>query len=286
MGNRLQGKVAIITGATSGIGYRTAEIFVEQGARVLLAARSEDVGQALADRLGDNAFFVRTDVTQEDDIKAMIDAAVERWGRIDCLFNNASGGTAAAPIDELSYTDFLAAMELQIGSVFLGTKYVVPLMKQQHSGSIINNASIAGMGVGYGATLYSIGKAAVIHLTRCTAMELGEFGVRANCISPGGILTPMFIGGHKDHGMTDEEAERALSRLSEYFAEDYPLKRAGMPEDIAYAAVYLASDESPHTTGENLVVDTGITLGRSAKLQAERGAAMQKAISGAQAGHE
>ena len=185
------------------------------------------------------------------------------------------------PIDELSNTDFLAAMELQIGSVFLGTKYVAPLMKKQRSGSIINTASIAGMGVGFGPTLYSIGKAAVILLTRCTAIELAEFGVRVNCISPGGILTPMVIGGHKDHGMTDEDAERALSRMSDYYGEVYPLKRAGMPEDIAYAAVYLASDESPHTTGENLVVDTGITLGRSAQLQAERGASIQKAISGA-----
>ena len=280
MGDRLQGKVAVITGGTSGIGYRTVEIFVEQGARVLIAARSEDVGQALADRLGDDACFVRTDVTREDDVRAMIDAAVARWGRIDCLFNNASGGTAAGPIEDLSYADFSAAMDLQIGSVFLGMKYVAPVMKRQGGGSIINNASIAGMGVGYGPTLYSAGKAAVIHLTRCTAIELAEFGVRVNCISPGGILTPIFIGGHKSHGMTDEEAERTLSRIGDFFTEDYPLKRAGTPDDIAYAAVYLASDESPHTTGENLVVDTGITLGRGAKLQAERGVAMQQAISG------
>ena len=247
----------------------------------MATARSEDVGQALADRLGDSAFFVRTDVTQEDDIRAMIDAAMKRWGQIDCLFNNASGGTAAGPIDELSYTDFSVAMELQIGSVFLGTKHVTPVMKKQGSGSIINTASIAGIGAGYGPTLYSMGKAAVISLTKCAAIELAEFGVRVNCISPGGIVTPIFIGGHKDHGMTDEEAARALGRITAVFEEDYPLKRAGKPEDIAYAAVYLASDESPHTTGENLVVDTGITLGRSAKLQAERNASMQKALSGA-----
>ena len=123
-------------------------------------------------------------------------------------------------------------MELPIGSVFLGTKYVAPLMKKQRSGSIINNASIAGMGVGYGPKLYSIGKAAVIHLTRCTTMELGEFCVRVNCISPGGIVTPMALGGIRE-GMTDEEAERALSRLGDFWAEDYPLKRAGTPEDVA-----------------------------------------------------
>ena len=175
MGDRLQGKVAVITGGTSGIGYRTVEIFVEQGARVLIAARSEDVGQALADRLGDDACFVRTDVTREDDVRAMIDAAVARWGRIDCLFNNASGGIPP-PVRsrDLSYADFSAAMDLQIGSVFLGMKYAAPVMKRQGGGSIINNASLAGMGVGYGPTLYSAGKAAVINLTRCTAIELAD----------------------------------------------------------------------------------------------------------------
>ena len=280
MNSRLEGKVAIITGGTSGIGLKTAEIFVEQGARVLIAARSTDVGEALADRLGDSAFFVRTDVTQEDDVRAMVDAAIQRWGRIDCLFNNASGGTASGPIDELSFADFQAAMNLQIGSVFLGIKHVAPIMKKQRSGSIINNASIAGMGVGFSSTLYSIGKAAVIHLTKCTAIELASFGIRVNSISPGGIVTPIFIGGHKGHGMEDEQAERALDGLTALFDETLPLKRAGQPEDITYAAVYLASDESLHTTGDNLVIDSGLSLGRSAQAQAERAALMKKALSG------
>ena len=157
----------------------------------------------------------------------MIDAAMKRWGQIDCLFNNASGNSAAGPIDGLSYTDFLAAMDFR-GSVFPGDEVCHPSYEE-------------------------------------AAQRL--------------------IGAHKDHGMTDEEAERALGRIAAFFEEDYPLKSAGKPEDIVYAAVYLASDESespcPHTTRENLVVDSGITLGRSAKLQAERGASMQKAISGA-----
>ncbi len=268
MSGRLQGKVAIVTGATSGIGYWTAEMFVEQGARVLLAARREDKGEALADRLGDAALFVKTDVTQEDDVEAMIDAAVDRWGRVDCLFNNASSGSPGDPVDQLSYADFRTAMELQAGSVFLGIKHVVPVMKRQGGGTIINNASIAGVGVGYGSMLYSAGKAAVIHMTRCLAIELGEFNVRLNCISPGGIMTPIFLGA-RQKDLSDEEMARAVERLAAVYDERLPLGRAGTPDDIANAAIYLAADESRHVTGENLVVDSGASVGRNLQYQAQ-----------------
>ena len=137
MSERLAGKVAIITGGTSGIGYRTVELFVEQGARVVIAARRAEIGQALAERLGEAALFVSTDVTREEEVAAMVDAAVQRWGRVDCLFNNASAGTPDEPVDELSYATFKAALELQIGSVFLGIKHVVPIMQQQGGGNII-----------------------------------------------------------------------------------------------------------------------------------------------------
>ena len=277
MSGRLDGKVAIVTGGTSGIGYRTVELFVEHGARVLIAARSTDRGQALSDALGDSAIFARTDVTQEDDVRAMVDAAVERWGRIDCLFNNASGGTAKGTIDELSFEDFRSGMDLQIGSVFLGMKYVAPIMKAQRRGSIINNASVAGFGVGYGPTLYSTGKAGVIHLTRCIAIELADFGVRVNTISPGGIVTPIF---GKGFGMNVEEADRSLDRMTDYFDERLPLKRAGQPDDIANAALYLASDDSTFVTGHDLVVDSGLTLGRSADQQRERATSMRAALFG------
>ena len=268
MSGRLQGKVAIVTGATSGIGYWTAEMFVEQGARVLLAARREDKGEALADRLGDAALFVKTDVTQEDDVEAMIDAAVDRWGRVDCLFNNASSGSPGDPVDQLSYADFRTAMELQAGSVFRGIKHVVPVMKRQGGGTIINNASIAGVGVGYGSMLYSAGKAAVIHMTRCLAIELGEFNVRLNCISPGGIMTPIFLGA-RQKDLSDEEMARAVERLAAVYDERLPLGRAGTPDDIANAAIYLAADESRHVTGENLVVDSGASVGRNLQYQAQ-----------------
>ena len=279
MGGRLEGKVAIITGGTSGIGRRTAEMYVEQGARVLIAARREEVGRALAERLGAGACFVRTDVTREDDVRAMVGAAVRRWGRVDCLFNNASSGTSDAPVEKMPYADFKAALELQVGSVFLGIKHVVPVMKRQGGGAIINNASIAGLGVGYGSMTYSTGKAGVIHMTRCLAIALGEHRIRLNCISPGGIMTPIFLGG-RQHEMSEQEVAGAVAGLSALYDEKIPLRRAGTPDDIAHAAVYLASDESRHVSGENLVVDAGTWLGRSAQYQAQWAAWRRAAMFG------
>ena len=268
MSSRLKDKVAIITGATSGIGYRTAEIFADEGARLLLAARREDKGKALADKLGGDVHFVKTDVTKEEDIKAMINAAVDRWGRVDCLFNNASSGSPGDPVDQLSFEQFQTAMDLQAGSVFLGIKYAVAVMKQNGGGSIINNASIAGIGVGYGSMLYSAGKAAVIHMTRCLAIELGEFRIRLNCISPGGVMTPIFLGA-KQKELSEEETQAMVDRLAKVYDEQIPLRRAGKPDDIAWAAVYLAADESQHVSGENMIVDAGTSLGRNKQFQAQ-----------------
>lgn len=279
MTGRLDDHIAIITGATSGIGLRTAELFVEQGAKVMLAARREDKGNALAERLGDAAHFIKTDVTSEDDIRALVAATVDRWGRVDSLFNNASSGSPGNPVDELTFEQFQTAMDLQIGSVFLGIKHVVPVMKSQGGGSIINNASIAGVGVGYGSMLYSAGKAAVIHMTRCLAIELGEFHIRLNCISPGGVMTPIFLGPAAQ-SMSDDETADAVDRLAKVYDEHIPLKRAGTPDDIGYAAVFLATGESRHITGENMIVDAGTSLGRNMNYQAQWGAWRREAMFG------
>ena len=197
----------------------------------------------------------------------MVKSTLDRWGRIDCLFNNASSGTPADPVDQLSYKDFRAAMDLQAGAVFLGIKHVVPVMKKQGGGSIVNNASVAGVGVGFGPMLYSAGKAAVIQMTRCLAVDLGEFNVRLNCVSPGGVMTPIFLGS-KGKDMSADEVDQAIERLSQLYADHSPLRRPGTPDDIAYAAVYFASDESRHVTGENVIVDSGISVGRSREDQA------------------
>lgn len=187
---RLEGKVVIVTGATSGIGRRTAELFATEGAAVVIAGRRKSEGEMLAKGLGSRALFVRTDVTQEEDIKNLIDRAIVTFGRLDCLFNNAGGGTPTPPgIENVERATFDAVIALNLTSVVLGMKHAASHMKRQRSGSIINNASIGGLRVGYAGALYSTAKAAVIHMTRCVATELGGANVRVNSISPGAIVT-------------------------------------------------------------------------------------------------
>ena len=191
---RLEGKVAIVTGATSGMGKRTAERFVEEGATVVVAGRREAEGEAVAKALGSRAHFVRTDVAREDDVRRLIGFAVDRFGRLDCLFNNAGGpgprgGVATIPLDAAE-----RSMAVNFGGVLLGMKHAAPVMARQRSGSIINNASVAASRAGYSSSMiYSAAKAAVVQLSRCAAMELGEHNVRVNCISPGAIVTGILL---------------------------------------------------------------------------------------------
>ena len=279
MAGRMEGKVAIVTGGNSGMGLATVEMFVEEGARVMIAARGEERGQAAADRLGENAAFIPTDVTSEDDIKGMIDATVDRWGRVDCLFSNAAAGCPSAKVEDFDTSDFQSRMMNILGSVFLGMKHVVPVMKKQGGGSIINNGSTAGVIVdGCGSAIYSAAKAGVIHATKLWALELAEFSIRVNCISPGAIVTPIMVGGY--HRYEPAELDRLLGRVESHFAEVLPLRRAGRPRDIAYAAVYFASDESLYTTGHNLAIESGNTLGRSQAEQDLRSARRAKAVFG------
>ena len=278
MKKRLEDKVAVITGGTSGIGERTAEIFVEQGASVVIAGRSSEKGNEIADRLGGHAVFIRTDVTQESDVKNMIKNSVERFGRIDCLFNNAGAPGPIGPIEEITLTDVNAAISLLFGSVFLGMKYVAPVMKRQGSGSIINNASVAGIRVGFGPTIYSAAKAAVIRLTKCVAMELAPFSVRVNSISPGAIATPIF---GKAMGLDPVDADRSVGAIISYLKERLPMQRSGLPDDIAYGALYLASEEGSFVTGHDLVIDTGITAGRTVQEQAMLNEKLAEVVLGA-----
>ena len=275
----MQGKVAIVTGGNSGIGAATVEMFVEQGARVMIAARGEEAGNELVERLGENAAFVRTDVTVEADVQAMVEATVERWGRVDCLFNNACRRIPGTPIEEYDIADFQSSIMMVLGSVFLGMKHVVPIMKKQRGGSIINTASTAGLTNDGSSAIYCAGKAGMIHATRIWALEVAEHGVRVNCISPGGIMTPIFLGGHQSHDAT--ENQRLLDRLAEFYVQSTPVGRAGWPDDIAYAALFLASDESTYVTGQNLVVEGGRhTLGRSAAEHRKRRADRNMALYG------
>jgi len=258
---RLDGKVAVITGATSGIGWRTAEIFVAEGARVVAAGRRAAEGEALAKKLGANCIFKQTDVTAEDQVAALVGLAVERFGRIDCLFNNAGGPAQTGGIEELDAARFDAAMATLLRSVMLGMKHAAPHMRRQGSGSIINNGSIAGHLGGYSSSLvYGAAKAAVIHFTKCVAMELGEAGIRVNSISPGAIATGILA---KALGVENGAADRKAETLAGVFKSAQPIPRAGLPDDIAYAAVFLASDESSFINGTDLVIDGGVIGGRN-----------------------
>lgn len=271
---RLDGKVAVITGATSGIGYRTAEIFVAEGAKVVIAGRRIAEGEALANKLGANCLFRQTDVMVDEQMRALIDLAVTHFGRLDCVFNNAGGPAQIGGIEGLEADRFEAAMNGLVRSVMLGMKYAAPHMKKQGFGSIINNGSIAGRLAGYSTSLvYSTAKAAVIHLTKCVAMELGESGVRVNSISPGLIATGIF---GKALGLSTDAAEKIPDAISNAYKTAQPIPRAGMTDDIAHAAVFLASDESGFINGHDLVIDGAITGGRNWSQQQQGYVAMRK----------
>ena len=258
---QLEGKCAIVTGATSGIGRRTVERFVEEGAKVVFCGRREALGAQLQAVLGrERAFFVKADVTLEADVARVIEACVREFGRVDVLFNNAGGPAPTGGIESVPVAGFDAAMATLVRSVMLGMKHAAPLMLKQRSGSIINNGSIAGVRAGFSSSMiYSAAKAAVVHLSTCVAMQLGESGVRVNCISPGGIATGIF---GKALGLPAESAEKSAEAVKAGLAKFQPIPRAGLPEDIASAAVFLASDASSFVNGHNLVVDGGVVGGR------------------------
>jgi NAD(P)-dependent dehydrogenase (short-subunit alcohol dehydrogenase family) len=273
---RLDGKVAVITGATSGIGLRTAEIFVAEGAKIVIAGRRIAEGEALAKQLGATCVFRQTDVTQEDQMRVLIALAIDKFGKIDCLFNNAGGPAQTGGIEGLEVDRFDAAMATLVRSVMLGMKHAAPYMKKQGSGSIINNGSIAGRLAGYSSSVvYGAAKAAVIHLTRCVAMELGESNVRVNSISPGAIATGIF---GKALGLSTDAAEKTPAVMREVYRTAQPIPRAGLPDDIAHAAVFLASDESSFVNGHDLVVDGAITGGRNWTQQQQGYVALRKAF--------
>ncbi len=257
MTGRLQDKVVIITGATSGIGEATARRFAAEGARLVLAGRSVDKGEALARELGGETVFQRTDVMRETDIAALVDKAVERFGRLDCLFNNAGAGERSS-VESVTEEQFAEVMRLLVGSVVFGMKHAARVMKPQGGGSIINNSSIAAHRINQGGYLYSGAKAAVSHLTRLAGAELGPHGIRVNAISPGAIATPIFWGGSaRAHTLSDEENRQKLEKLQRNLAHATPTPRAGLADDIANAAVFLASDEAGYVNCHDLVVDGG-----------------------------
>jgi NAD(P)-dependent dehydrogenase (short-subunit alcohol dehydrogenase family) len=256
-------KVAIITGATSGIGARTAELFIEEGASVVFTGRRQVEGEALAAKLGPKARFIQADATVEADWKRVIELTMQAHGRIDCLFNNAGGPSPTGSIASIPVDGFDAAMALLVRSVMLGMKHAAPVMMRQKSGSIVNNGSIAGHLAGYSSSMiYSAAKAAVNHLTKCVAMELGEYGVRVNSVSPGAITTGILA---KALGMDTDKADKSakvVEQIGQVYAKAQPIPRAGITDDIAQCVLWLASDRSTFVNGIDIVVDGGIIGGR------------------------
>ena len=259
MSDRLKGKVALITGGTSGIGAATAELFIQEGATVVITGRSVEKGQALATALGERASYFEADITQEDAIRESIEQTAGSYGRLDVLFNNA-GGPVGAPLDQLSQEHIDYGVKLLLSSAILGTKYAVEPMKASGGGCIINNSSIAGLRYRQGDLLYSALKAALTHYTRMAGIELGEHNIRVNSISPGAIATPIFWGGSaRANTLSDEENERKMNKLQQSLARSVPLQKTGVADDIAEAALYLASDAGRFVTCHDLVVDGGRT---------------------------
>jgi NAD(P)-dependent dehydrogenase (short-subunit alcohol dehydrogenase family) len=249
---RLNGKIAVITGGASGMGKATVMRFLEEGAAVVIADYNAQTGeQTLAEAIaaghGGKCAFIRTDVSKEDDVEAMLDLAIDRFGRLDIVFNNAGVGGAIGPMTETTVEAWDYTMDVLAKSVFLGMKHAARRMKKQgDGGAIINTASIAGLSGDAGPMVYSAAKAAVISLTQSAAVELAPDRIRVNAICPGFIATPLADGGR-----TEQTRER--------FATSQPWPEYGRGEHIAGAALFLATDDARFVTGEHLVVDGGLT---------------------------
>ena len=257
--SRLDGKVAVITGGASGMGESTVRMFVDEGARVVISDVQDAKGHALADSLAGGAVYQRTDVTSEEDVQAAIARALDEFGRLDCMFSNAGFGGVLGPIEDTPLDEYEYTMAVLVRGPFLGMKHAAPIMKRQGGGSIISTASVAGLSGGRGPHIYSAAKAAVINLTKSVALELGEHHVRVNCICPGGVATPLLAGGiTAATGMTGSDAIEAIKPM---LAQFQAVPRSGVGNDIAAAALWLASDEATFVNGHALVVDGGLTAG-------------------------
>ncbi|RAI58231.1 SDR family NAD(P)-dependent oxidoreductase [Roseicella frigidaeris] len=255
---RMQGKVAVVTGGASGIGKRTAERFVEEGGRVVIADIQEAAAGRLCETLGAAAAAIRCDVTEEADIAAAIALAGQRWGRLDLMFNNAGRPGDPNPIETMPAAGWDDTMAVLLRSVMLGIKHAAPVMRAQGSGAIVSTASIAGLIPGSTATAYSVAKSAVIQLTKCAALELAEHGIRVNCVCPGPIATPIFGRSAALPSQLDQRvAETARAPLAGF----QPIRREGRPDDIAEAVLYLADDRAGFVTGVALTVDGGFAAG-------------------------
>jgi NAD(P)-dependent dehydrogenase (short-subunit alcohol dehydrogenase family) len=261
MGNELAGKVAVVTGGATGLGSAMVERFAAEGARVVVGDLDADRGAAVARRCGAAALFRTTDVADPDQIAALVESAVERFGGLDIMCNNAGiSGTMHRSILHDDFADFHRVMSVNVLGVMAGTRLAARYMSEHGGGSIINLSSVGGVQAGGGVMTYRASKAAVIHFTKSAAIELAQYDIRVNCLAPGNIPTDLLAKASTT--MSPEKAERMTRAMREMMNQDRPLPREGTPEDVAEAAVYFAGDRSRYLTGTVLTVDGGTTAGK------------------------
>lgn len=261
MAQELAGKVAIITGGASGIGKAAVELFAAEGAKVVVADIQDEAGEALAERLGGAAVFRHVDVGSEADMQAIVDLAVERFGALDILFNNAGMSCGAYPsfLDD-RLDDFDRVMRVNVLGPMLGTRNAARVMAASGKGGVIlNNASIAGTLAGHGMMTYRASKAALIQFSKSSAIDLARHGIRVNCIVPGHVRTELSSFGEK--GADSDLAARIEEGVNAVYLSNQLIKRRGEPEDVAGLALFLASDKSRHMTGTVIPVEGGVTVG-------------------------
>jgi NAD(P)-dependent dehydrogenase (short-subunit alcohol dehydrogenase family) len=260
--NELAGKVAIVTGGASGIGRGMVERFVAEGARVVIADVETDRGEALAATLGPDALFRRTDVSDPEQVGALVAAAIEIFGGLHVMVNNAGvSGTMHRRFLDDDLADFHRVMAVNVLGVMAGTRDAARHMAASGGGSIINMASIGGIQAGGGVMTYRASKAAVIQFTKSAAIELACYEIRVNAIAPGNIPTPFLASSAAN--MDEETIKQYEAAIRETMRADRPLKREGTPEDIAEAALYFAGDRSRYVTGTVLPVDGGTVAGKA-----------------------
>lgn len=258
MAGRLEGKVAVITGGVSGIGLGSVELFVSEGASVVAADIQDEKGAMLEKRFPGKVVYAYCDVTSEAEIEAALKKAKTEFGGLDILFNNAGISDRMSSLAEVTADGWSWIFDVLVRGPALGMKHAVPLMLERGGGSIVNTASIAGLQAGFGPIAYSSAKASVIHMSRVAAAQLSPQKIRVNAICPGLIATSIFGASL---GLPREVADQMAARVAEGAAKVQPVPKAGMPEDIAQAALFLASDAGAFVSGTHIVVDGGITVG-------------------------
>ncbi|MFA5630213.1 MAG: SDR family NAD(P)-dependent oxidoreductase [Porticoccaceae bacterium] len=254
--NRLQDKVALITGGCSGFGAATAALFVAQGARVVVADLQAQAGAEQEARFPGKLRFVQCDVTSEEQLRNAVQTAVDSFGGLDILFNNAGGNDPEhLTIAEMDETVWDWTLALNLRAAVMGMKHALPALRVRGGGAVINTASIAGMGVGISTVAYSVAKAGLIHLTRMAAAEFAPHGIRVNAICPGTIPTPAY---EREFGLARGTFDNHRQDIDAIFQDAQPLRQAGQVDDVARMALFLASDDARFVTGQHMVVDGGM----------------------------